>query len=336
LIGSIQRTTVSPDLAIDLGTSRTRIALKGRGIVCDESTVVLRAGRETLAVGDQALQDGARGGLASLVRPVVDGVVEDYSAAESMLKLLLRRSVPRTLFKPRALVTLDGEVTEVGRRAVQDSLRAAGARDVVVLEAATARALGVGLNPAEPVGSLILDIGAGGSRLALVSMGGVVIQRRTNAGGNRIERAIETWLLQECGLMVGANTAANLAQHVADVSDATIRQTRIRGRDPAGAPHEQVVGTQDLNQALQPVVLRIRDSVRALLADTSPELSADLLDRGLILTGACSQLRGLDSLLRADSGLPVLLIERPDHAEIMGAYRLLDNPAEFQALLPTT
>jgi len=261
-------------------------------------------------------------------------VVEDFNAVEALVGRMLAAVGRAGLLKPRVLLTMEPGATEVGRRAVQECLRGAGARQVSVADAAICRTVGVGLTPEDPVGSLVLDVGAGGVRASLCSLGGVVHYGSRAAGGDALTEAIRTWLRVERSLEVGLATAENLKQHVVDAAGSSIRQARIRGTGVSGHPEEQVVGSQELEPLVERVVQGVCAAVSEVLAAASPELSADILDRGLVVTGEGALLRGLSDRLVTHTDLPVVLAEPVAHAQIAGATRLLDNPERYRELVP--
>ena len=223
---------------------------------------------------------------------------------------------------------------EVERRAALESVRAAGARDVRVIDRALAAALGAGLAVTEPRGSMLLDLGAGGSRAAIISLGGPVVQRAAPVGGDAINETIQTWLRDERGIVVEDRTAENLKLHLVDLTGTSTRQIRIRGRDlTRERPVEESVGTVELTKAIEKPVQRSREVVRDVLRRASPELSADLLDSGMVLSGGASHLNGLVGLLRQDSGLAVVACEEPELAVVGGCLRVLDDADLYQTLV---
>lgn len=324
-----------PDLALDLGTSRTRLIGRSGEPVCDMPSAVAVRGREILAHGEAAARmEGRTPDGVEVCLPVRGGVVTDFRAAEHLIAAALQGAGRRGWLKPRVLLALGAEATEVERRAALESVRAAGARDVAVVSRTVAAALGSGLPVREPVGHCIADLGAGGSRAAVIALGAPVVHRAVTTGGDALTDAIRTWLRDDRDLLVELRTAENLKLHLVDLSNSVIKQTRIRGREPGGdRPKELDVTTTELNAALERPVQRIREAIRDVLRRTSPELSADLLDRGLLLAGGTSSLPGLDALIREDTGLAVLHVDHPEHAVVRGCQQLLDDVDRYKAIV---
>lgn len=322
------------DLAVDLGTACARLVVRGRGLVLEAPTVVATQqgarGRGVVAVGDEARRMLGRtpAGMA-VVRPVRGGVVADFEATEQLLSWLFGHAGGRSLFRPRVLVCVPSGTTEVERRAVQECARAAGAREVLLVPTAMAAALGAGLQVTEPVGSLVVDVGAGRTDVGLVCLGGIVARASVEVAGHALDEAIRSWLRRNHSLAIAERTAETLKQHVgAATARAESRQMRIRGRDlVASAPRELDVTTADVAEALDAPVGRLRRALLDVLRETPPELSADLVDRGVLLCGAGSQLRELDAVLREDTGVPVLRVEDPGRCVARGAAALLEDAA---------
>lgn len=338
----LDRGRVAAELAVDLGTSHTRVVVRGRGIVLEAPTVVAiqqgPRGREVVAVGADARKMIGRtpAGLA-VVRPVRGGVIADFEAAEQLLRHLLGAAGTRSFFRPRALVCIPTGTTEVERRAVQESARAAGAREVYLVATSMAAALGAGLPVSDPVGSVILDIGGGRTDVGVVSMGGLVVRQSLQVAGDALDDAIRSWLRRNHSLEIAERTAETLKHHIGAAHvHATPHRMRVRGRDVVtGAPRELDVSTAEVAEAIESPVGRIRRCVLDALRDTPPELSSDICDRGLLLCGGGSALRDLDVLLREDTGLPVLHTDDPARCVARGAERLLDDAALFERVAAT-
>lgn len=327
------RRRASADLAVDLGTSNTRLAMRGRGVVVDQPSVVATQagarGREVVAVGEDARRMLGRTPAGTRVdRPVRDGVVADFEATEQLLRHLLKRVPGRSLLRPRLIVCIPSGATEVERRAVTDATRAAGGRDVALVATALAAAVGAGLSIQDPVGNLIIDVGGGRVEAAVTSLGGLVTSRSVPAAGDTMDQAIRTWLRDHKGLLVGERTAEQLKRRIGSAVELQDPASmRIRGRDlESGSPRELDVTSNDLVQAVYPVVVQIRDAVLQTLRETPPELAADIVDRGALVCGGAARLHGLTELLRDATGLPVLLAERPEHSVAQGAAVMLDDP----------
>ncbi len=336
--------TLTADLGVDLGTSHTRIVARGKAaVLVDVPTVVATAprarGREVVAVGDDARKmigrtpEGTR-----VVRPVRAGVVADFEATEQLLKALLQQVSGRSLRKPRLLVCIPTGTTEVERRAVMDSAKAAGAGAVLLVASPVAAALGVDLPVQEPVASMVVDIGGGRTHVAVTSLGGLVVARSAPIAGDVLDEAIGAWLKDRHGLQVGERTCETLKLRVGTLVPELHHddRMRVRGRDlGTGRPAELDVTSEDVAEALLGPTNTIRRLVLEALAETPPELAADIVDRGMILCGGTSALRGLDARLRDDTALPVLQAEEPTLAVARGAARLLEETALLERVATT-
>jgi rod shape-determining protein MreB len=328
------------DLAIDLGSASSRVVVRGRPDVITVPSAVAIAvaarGREVVAVGEEAKKMlGKTPAGTEVVRPVRGGVVADFEATEALLRRLIEAASARTLLRPRVMVCIPGSHTEVERRAVQESARAAGARDVVVVQASMAAAIGAGLPVELPVGNLVVDLGAGRIEAMVSSLGGVVLARDAGYGGDAMDAAIGSYLQVAHRLLVGERTCEVIKARIGCAApiDPPLT-TRIRGRDlEQGAPREVDLVSDEIADALASTVAGIRDVVLGVLADTPPELAADIIDRGMLLCGGVSRLRGLDALLRDATGLPVLVADNPEDCVARGALRILDDNALFERVV---
>ncbi|MEQ1505891.1 MAG: rod shape-determining protein [Myxococcota bacterium] len=324
---------VAADLGVDLGTANTRIVARGRGIVLDVPTVVATAararGREVVAIGDAAKKMiGRTPEGTNVVRPVRGGVIADFESTEQLLSALLKQVGGGGLRKPRLLVAIPSGTTEVERRAVQESARAAGAGAVLLVASPIAAAVGADLPVSDAVGSMIVDVGGGRTHVAVLSLGGMVVGRSLPLAGDDLDDAITGWLRTVHGLLIGERTAETLKVRVGTVTPELHPELRmrIRGRDLAtGRPRELDVSAEDLSAAVSDPIERVRAVVREALLETPPELSADIVDRGVLLCGGTSHLRGLDARLRDDTGLAVLQAEHPTHCVALGTELLLDD-----------
>jgi rod shape-determining protein MreB len=318
---------------VDLGTSTTRLVARGQGVVARIPTAVATKdgtrNREVVAVGEEARRMMGRTPAGIRVaRPVRGGVVADFEATEQLLASLLGSAGAGTLRRVRLLVTVPSGSTEVERRAVQESARAAGAGHVLLVSAPMAAAIGADLPVAEAIGSMIVDVGAGRTHVAVLALGGMVVRRSLPLAGDDLDEAIQAWLRRQAGLVVGERTAETLKIRVGTVTPAVHGdlRLRVRGRDLATArPAERDVTASDVAAAIDEVVGRIRGAVREALRETPPELAADIVARGVLLCGGTSQLRGLDAHLRDDTGLAVLPVEHPLDCVALGAGRLLED-----------
>src|SRR5687768_756225 len=325
------------DLGVDLGTASTRVVARGRGVVLDVPTVVATAprarGREVVAIGEDARKMIGRAPEGTKVaRPVRGGVVADFEATEQLVRALLLQAGSKGLRKPRLLVGIPSGTTEVERRAVQDSAKAAGAGQVWLVPAPLAAAIGADLPVQEAVGSMIVDVGAGRTHVAVVSLGGLVVRRSLQVAGDQLDEAIAAWIRRKHGLVVGERTAETLKIRVGTVTPELHHdlQMRVRGRDlSTGRPREVDVTADDVCAAIVDAVGNVRKLVLEALQETPPELAADIVDRGVLLCGGTSHLRGLDARLRDDTGLPVLQAEQPTGCVARGLARMLEQDEAF-------
>lgn len=325
------------DLAIDLGTSGARVANRARGLVAEEPSVVaLRStarGREVEATGQTARDMLGRSpaGL-EVVRPVRGGVVADFEASEHLTRHLLKLASGRSLLRPRVVLPVPGAVTEVERRAILDSARSAGARDAAVFPAPLAAGLGAGLNIDEPKGRLILDMGAGATQIAVLSLGGIVVQRCVRLGGDDLDEALTTWLRGRRGVVVGVSQCRELREQ----AGASKEPVAVRGRDiQTGRPRQTQLSAADLSEAIQDQLTRVRDALLAVLSETPPELAGDIHAAGIVLCGGCAHSRLLGHLLRSSTGLAVARSANPETAVIRGAALLLENPTLLERVCNT-
>ena len=328
------------EFALDLGTCRTRLVNNMGQLIADAPTVVAMPqggrSRDAVAIGAEAQRMEGRVPVGlEVIRPVRNGVVSSFSATEVFLRALLRQSIGRSLRKPTIAVCAPETLSDMERRALLESVRAAGAREVHFLPSPVATALGAGLNISEPEGNIVANLGAGGVEVAITSLGGVANQRRTVHGGDLLEEGIHGWLRVERGVHVGARTVRNLKHHVCAASPNIPRSSiRVRARSLIdGSPTELDVSTNDLHPVVAPVVRSTIHVVLETLRSTSPELSADIFDRGLLLCGGGSRLRGLPEVLRHATTLPVLRTEIPDHSLILGAAQLLADTEQYDQLV---
>ncbi len=320
----------SSDLAIDLGTATTLVFVKGRGIVlCEPSVVAIQRGsNRVLAVGDEAKQMiGRTPGNISAIRPMKDGVIADFEVTEAMLRYFIKKTQPRKVNKPLVVVAIPSGITEVEKRAVRDSALRAGARDVFLVEEPKAAAIGVGLPIHEPGGNMIVDIGGGTTELAVISLDGVVVSRSIRIAGDEMDNAVVEHLRKAYNLMIGERTAEEIKIRIGSAYPLDEELTmEVRGRDlVTGLPKSVSVTSEEIREALSDPVRSIVEAARLTLERTPPELSADLIDRGIVLAGGGSLLRGLDRLLAEETGLPVHIAENPVTAVALGVGRGLDN-----------
>lgn len=325
---------LSHDLAVDLGTSNTLVYVRGRGIVVDEPSVVAvqRTGGSSrvVAVGQEAKQMvGRTPEHITAVHPLQDGVIADFDLAEALLRTCIERALgAKPLVKPRIAVCVPHRLEDVERRAIMDSAKSAGAREVHLVGKPIAAAVGSGMPISEPVGNIVMDIGGGTTEVGLVSLGGIVVTRSTQVGGNHFDRAIAEWIQGKHNVLVGARTSEQVKVDIGCASPAEQAQTtRIKGRDlTTGTAREIVLTSDEIADALSSPLAMIVDILRETLKESPPELAADILDRGLVLCGGSALLDGVDRYIRDQSGLPVVVAEDPRRSAAMGAGRLLEDP----------
>jgi rod shape-determining protein MreB and related proteins len=324
----------SNDLAIDLGTANTLTFVRGKGIVANEPSVVAvqRLGNGTkkvLAVGKQAKEMlGRTPGNIAAVRPMKDGVIADFEVTEAMLRYFITRAHNRqTLVKPRIIIGVPSGITEVEKRAVRDSALAAGAREVYLIEEPMAAAIGAGLPVTEPSGNMVVDIGGGTTEVAVISLAGIVAARSIRVAGDKMDDAIVSFVKRKYNLLIGERTAEEIKKKIGNAhAPAEIESMEIKGRDlVAGVPKTITVNSDEVREALSEPVAAIVESVRSVLERTPPELAADIVDRGIVLTGGGALLRNLDILLREETGLPVTVADVPECAVVRGTGKALDE-----------
>ncbi len=323
------------DLAIDLGTANTLVYAQGRGIVLEEPSVVAvritEAGTygDVVAVGEEAKQMLGRtpGGIVAL-RPLKDGVISDFQVTEEMLRAFLRRATGSSMFKPRVIVCVPFGLAEVEKRAVHESARAAGAREVVLIPEPLAAALGAGLPVLEPTGSMIVDIGGGTTEIAVISLGGSVSAQSLPVAGDAMNKAAVDYVSEKLGLQIGERTAEALKLELGCASPLPqVLGTQVKGRDAqTGIPRQAPITSEDLRRALIQPVNAIIEGIRQVLEATPPELAGDVLQRGIVLCGGGALLRGLTQVLADSTGLPVMIADDPLRCVVNGAATALENP----------
>ncbi len=321
----------SSDMGIDLGTASTLVYLKNEGIVlCEPSVVAIEAGTSNvLAVGEEAKRMlGRTPGNIVAIRPMRDGVIADFEITESMLRYFIKKvHNSRRLVRPRVVIAIPSGITEVEKRAVKDSALHAGAREVFMLEEPVAASIGVGLPIQEPSGNMIIDIGGGTTEMAVISLAGVVFSKSIRIGGDEMDEAIINYLKRTYNLMVGERTAEEIKIRIGSGFPMEEELTMdVRGRDlVAGLPKMISITSEEVREALSEPIAQIVEAVRITLERTPPELSADLIEKGLILAGGGSLLRGLDKLISEETGLPVHLADDPLTAVALGTGKVLSE-----------
>jgi len=324
----------SNDLAIDLGTANTLVYVKGRGIVLSEPSVVAvsrdsRGPERVLAVGKAAKEMlGRTPGHIVAIRPLKDGVIADFEIAEAMLRYFIQRAHNRsTLLRPRIVISVPSGITEVEKRAVKESAMLAGAREVYLIEEPMAASIGAGLPITEPSGNMIIDIGGGTTEVAVISLSGVVYSNSTRVGGDKMDEAIINFVKRKYNLLIGERTAELIKIKIGTAYPTDeILSMEVKGRDLVqGIPKTLEIKSEEIREALAEPINAIVESVKMALERTPPELSADIVDKGIVLVGGGSLLTNLDVLLREVTGLPVMLAENPLTAVAMGTGRCLDE-----------
>ena len=322
---------VSSDMWIDLGTASTLVFVKGRGIVLNEPSVVAiqKGTNRVLAVGEEAKNMlGRTPGSIVAIRPLKDGVIADFEITESMLRYFIRKVHNRkALIRPRIVVAIPSGITEVEKRAVKDSAEHAGAREVYLIEEPMAAAIGVGLPVQEAAGNMIVDIGGGTSEVAIISLAGIVFSRSVRVGGDELDEAIIQYLKRTYNLLIGPRMAEMIKINIGSTYPLEEELTmEVKGRDlVAGLPKTMTVNSEEIREAIAEPISTVIEAVRISLERCPPELSADLVDRGMVLAGGGAMLRGLDKLLSEETGLPVNIADEPIESVVLGTGKVLQE-----------
>jgi rod shape-determining protein MreB len=310
------------------------IYVKGRGIVsCEPSVVAVqqdaRGGKKVLAVGKEAKEMlGRTPGNIQAVRPLRDGVIADFEITEAMLRYFIKRAHNRsTLVKPRIIICVPFGITEVEKRAVKESAESAGAREVFLIEEPMAAAIGAGLPITEPSGNMVVDIGGGTTEVAVISLAGIVYSQSVRVGGDKMDEAIVAYMKRKYNLLIGEQSAERVKCTIGNAYPGEEVETmEVKGRDlVAGVPKTVLVNSEEIRDALSEPINTIVEAVMSALERTPPELSADIVDKGIVLTGGGSMLKNLDVLLREETGLPVMVCDDPVSAVVLGSGKTLDH-----------
>ena len=336
----------SDDLAIDLGTANTLVYAKGKGIVCCEPSVVAvqkdaRGGKKVKAVGRVAKEMlGRTPGSIVAIRPMKDGVIADFDITQTMLRHFIGKCYRRrAIFLPQVVVCVPSGVTEVEKRAVLDATKQAGAKEAFLIEEPMAAAIGAGLPVTEPTGSMVVDIGGGTTEVAILSLGGIVYARSIRVGGNKMDEAIINYVRRNHSLLIGEATAENIKKRIGSAclpEDGNGEVMEIKGRDLMnGVPKEIVISQRQIAESLAEPVNAIIEAVKVALEHTAPELSADIVDKGIVLTGGGSLLGNLDFVLRHSTGLPVSQADEPLNCVALGTGRCLEDMKGLKHVLHT-
>ena len=333
----------SADMAIDLGTANTLVYVKGRGIVLNEPSVVAiaeeKGKKKVLAVGDEAkMMLGRTPGYISAIRPLRDGVIADFEVAEEMIKHFIRKVHNRRSFaSPLVIVCVPSGSTAVERRAIQESAESAGARRVFLIEEPMAAAIGAGLPVTEPTGSMVVDIGGGTTEVAVLSLGGIVYAGSVRVGGDKMDEAIIAYIRRNHNLLIGEGSAERIKKEIGSAcppEDGEGRTMEIKGRDLMnGVPKELIVSERQIAESLAEPVGAIIEAVKVALEHTAPELAADIVDKGIVLTGGGALLSNLDYVLRHATGLPVSIADDPLSCVALGTGRALEEMPKLKNVL---
>jgi rod shape-determining protein MreB len=324
----------SSDLAIDLGTANTLVYVKGRGIVLSEPSVVAvrKDGRGTskvLAVGKEAkMMLGRTPGNIVAIRPMKDGVIADFEITETMLRHFIRKvHNRRSLIRPRIIVCVPSGITQVEKRAVRESAESAGAREVFLIEEPMAAAIGAGLPITEPTSNMVLDIGGGTTEVAVISLAGIVYSKSVRVGGDKMDEAILQHIKRKYNLLIGERTAELIKTTIGNAfAGDKVERMQIKGRDlVSGIPKIIEIDSDEVRESISEQIETIVETVKIALEQTPPELAADIVDRGIVLTGGGALLQNLDKLLREETGLPITITEDPLSTVVLGSGKALDN-----------
>ncbi len=327
-------------MAIDLGTANTLVVLKGQGVVLNEPSVVAIAenmGKKTvLAVGDEAkTMLGRTPGNISAIRPLRDGVIADFIVTEEMIKHFIKKvHKNRTFANPRILICVPTGSTPVERKAIQDSALAAGARRVQLIEEPIAAAIGAGLPISEATGSMVVDIGGGTTEIAVMSLGGLVYSKSLRVAGDAMDTALVNYMRKEYNLMIGDSTAEKIKKEIGTAIPSNSNTYAVKGRDlRSGTPKEVNITEEDTAEALNDILKEMVDGIKAALENTPPELSADLVDMGLTLTGGGALLKNIDKRFSKETGLPVFIADDPLACVAIGTGKALEQEEIFSTVL---
>ncbi len=323
----------SNDLGIDLGTVNTLVHVRGQGIVLSEPSVVaVQSGtNKVLAVGQEAKKMiGRTPGDIKAIRPMRDGVIADFEIVEKMIRYFIEKvHNRRTFVRPRVVIGVPGSITEVEKRAVRESVEQAGAREIFLIEEALAAAIGANLPIQEPSGSMIIDIGGGTSEIAVISLGGIVISRSIRVAGDEFDESIINYLRKKHNLVIGEITAEEIKIRIGNVyphKNDKKNKMEVKGRDAVtGLPRTMIMDSAEVRKAFEEPINAIIEAIKQTLDETPPELAADICDKGIVLSGGGSLLKGLDILLSKVTNVPVILTENPLIVVAMGTGKFLDE-----------
>lgn len=329
---------LSNDVAIDLGTANTLVYVKGKGILLNEPSIVAvsRRDQEIVAFGQEAREMvGRTPDEISTVRPLKDGVIADFELAEEMIRYFIRRVQNSRLLRPLVVICIPSGITEVEKRAVRDSAEHAGAREVYLVEEPMAAAVGVNLPIMEPIGSMIVDIGGGTTEIAVIALSGIVTSISIRIAGDEMDDSIIQYLKRKYNLLIGEKTAEHIKCSIGSAAPFNEESSiQVKGRDlVVGIPKTVEISSKEIQEALSEPVNSIVDAVKLTLERTPPELSADILDRGIIVSGGGALLKGLDLRIRDETNLPVSVADNPLTCVVKGTGMILENLDEYIKIL---
>jgi rod shape-determining protein MreB len=322
----------SNDMAIDLGTANTLVYVKGKGIVCNEPSVVAISSKtgKVLAVGSEAKQMlGRTPGNIKTIRPIKDGVIADFDYTGEMLKYFIQRVHNRKSFmRPRIVIGVPSGITQVEQRAVKDAAISSGGRSVYLIEEAVAAAIGADLPISEPSGNMIVDIGGGTTDIAVISMAGIVYSKAIRAGGDKMDESIINYIKRKYNLLIGEMMAESVKIEIGSAyrTNDERHTMEIKGRDlVSGIPKTLILDDNEVREALSESVSQILNGIKLALENTPPELAADIVDKGIVLAGGGALLKGLGDFLREETSLPIIIAENPLTCVALGAGKVLDD-----------
>ena len=328
---------ISGDIAIDLGTANTLVYIKGKGVMINEPSVVARSVHDgkIIAVGYEAkAMVGRTHREIETIRPLRDGVIADYNMTDGLIQGFINKINMNRLARPRMVICIPSGVTEVERRAVRDSGERANAREVFLIEEPVAAAIGMGLDISKPIGNIIVDIGGGTTEIAVIALNGVVTKEAIRVAGDEMDESIIQWFRNEHKLDIGSSTAESIKKSVGSAMRVKSEMIAVKGRDlVSGIPKTIDVSSDEIRQSLKDPINLIVEAVKHALERTPPELSADILDRGIILTGGGSMLKGIDQLIREITNVPVNIGEEPLLSVVKGTGKVLEDVKKYEAVL---
>ena len=330
---------MTKDMGIDLGTANTLVYIKGQGIVVREPSVVAIRddSKEVLAVGEEAKRMiGRTPGNIVAIRPMKDGVIADFDVTQSMLSYFIQKAAAKKgVVSPRIAICVPFGVTEVEKRAIEEAARTAGAKDAFLIEEPMAAAIGAGLRIEEPEGNMVVDIGGGTSEIAIISLGGIVTAKSIRLGGDELDEAIVNYVKKEYSLMIGERTAEDVKIKIGSAyKEGEEVEMEIRGRDLiSGLPKTMQISSSEVRDALRDPVNSIVDGIKSTLEKTPPELASDIMENGIMLTGGGALLKGLDKLVKEETGMPVKIAENPLDCVAIGTGKSVEDQEIFEKVL---